>query len=261
MLLLLPFLIEQRRNTILLTVEFKFHSSTTPETFSIFAHRSTIQTPLLDIARKSIEERKRAKSRKDNIAVPSWAIEFICPEDDDPQPNPPHFIMKATHTDLMYPKSSGLKYYKLDPTKPLHTVLEGTHFVEFPTIDVWEEFNGTLIDQDGNIDMRSPPKRRRLNPKKGRKEIQGLLEGYGSSGEEDGKTRAAGFASLEGYATSDDEGDKMEAVDDSDEEDDVEVASLEPDALLSILQQVQGQRAGDDDDDDIPDWGDSEHGE
>ena len=79
-------------------------------------------------------------------------------------------------------------YYKLDPSLPLSKALHSTHFVEYPTIEVWQEFHGTIVDGNGTIihyaEEERAPKRRRLNAKAGRKAIRELVGGYGSGEDE-----------------------------------------------------------------------------
>ena len=108
-------------------------------------------------------------------------------------------------------------YYKLNPTEPLEKVLRHKQFVEFPTIEVWEDgaFTGTVVDDRGAVMHDKPdsederkPKRRKLNAKEGKKAINGLLGGYGSgSDDEDEKADEKDVMGLlAGYAGSDDEG-------------------------------------------------------
>jgi hypothetical protein len=77
--------------------------------------------------------------------------------------------------------------------KPLRDALKHMSFAEYPTIEVWEQFDGFLIDIEGSL-MQEPAdekleserraKRRKLDFMAGRKVMQGLLEGYGSGDSE-----------------------------------------------------------------------------
>lgn len=107
-------------------------------------------------------------------------------------------------------------YYKLDPTESLEKVLRHKQFVEFPTIEIWEDgsFTGTVVDDRGAVMLDSEderkPKRRKLNVKEGKKAINGLLGGYGSGSDDDEEERAEEknvMGMLAGYAGSDDDND------------------------------------------------------
>jgi hypothetical protein len=165
-------------------------------------------------------------------------------------------------------------YYRLDCAKSLAELLRHTQFVEFPTIEVWEEFRGTVVDAAGAVTQASQdddeqgraPKRRRLD-RKGGKKIAGLLGGYGSSSEDgensEGKPqpRQNGLDMLGKYEGSDDEGDgepmQEDVLVDSDAEEQVE---LDAAALFELVRKARGDenwtpKLGDDD---LVDWGDSD---
>ena len=139
----------------------------------------------------------------------------------------------------------GPAYYSFDPSQPLINLLRHTHFVEFPTIEIWEEFQGIIVDAQGVIrqsDDERQPKRRKLNPKAGRMAINGLLGDYGSEEEEQIPNM---LAALDNYAES---GDDDDGLNGSDDEGEVEI---DPTILLDLMRQAR-----DVEEDDIVDWGD-----
>ncbi|RDB23185.1 Box C/D snoRNA protein 1 [Hypsizygus marmoreus] len=268
---------EPKNHAAFLTIEFKFHppkdplapSSQLPDPpFVLLTHRNSINTSLLSLV-KSVSE--RAKARKDNPA-PQWITRFLSPDADDPDSfTLPQFVMPAQidpRSAAMIPKSQAkTAYYRFDPSKTLMGLLRNTHFVEYPTIELWEEFSGTVVDVEGAVTQQPEgeraPKRRKLSGKAGKKTISGLLGGYGSEGDEEEEKEAQnGLTLLTGYAGSDDEaslgGD--EEASDGDADEDIEI---DPAVLLELMRQAQGsekwaEHVGGDD---MVDWGDSEEDE
>jgi hypothetical protein len=231
------------------------------------------------------------KSKKEN-SIPAWVHAFVIADADDPSSFvPPLFCMSvsrlsgkvtASSPSSSSPSSSkAAAYYKLNPTMPLLTALKNLHFIEFPTIDVFEEsqFSGTIVDpegaitQEGNTGEERPAKRPKLTAQAMQKAIGGHLGDYGSDSEEEQETRKDDrMATLGDYGDSDEgeersaEGEKSPEgnVQFSDEEDEVD-----PQTLVQLLQQVQGQAMldhdglrdddnDDDDDDQEVDWGDED---
>ena len=130
-------------------------------------------------------------------------------------------------------------------------LLRHTHFVEFPTIEIWEEFQGIIVDAQGVV--RQPederqPKRRKLNPKAGRLAINGLLGEYGSEEEEQAPNI---LAALDNYAESADD----DGLNGSDDEGEVEI---DPAVFLDLLRQARDETVVEDD---IVDWGDYDSGQ
>jgi hypothetical protein len=164
---------------------------------------------------------QRAKPQKD---TPDWVKSLVCQDPDDPDSfSPPHFIMIA-HVD---PLSSlvlrdKVGYYKLDASQKLSVLLQNKHFVEYPTIEVWEEFHGTIVDAQGTIihyaEEERPPKRRRLDLRAGRKAMRGLVGGYRSDSEER-TDRENVLSMLGGYVESEGDGVEETPDEDSEEED------------------------------------------
>lgn len=215
---------------------------------------------------------ERANSKKEG-ACPDWIKSLIFPDPDDPESfTPPQCVMTAQLDPLAVVVSSSrtkAAYYRFDPSKTLGLLLRNTHFVEFPTIEIWEEFRGTVVDTQGAVTQQPEEpklKRRKLATKAGKKAITGLLGGYGSDSEEEADTQNV-MALLGGYAGSD-EDDVEEVKDrtmnmddlgdedaDGDTDDDIE---LDPAALLELMRQAQGSErwAENIGDDDLVDWGD-----
>lgn len=207
----------------------------------------------------------RTASRKEG-ACPAWVQALVVPDPDDPDAfAPPQCVIPAT----VDPLSARVKraYYKLEPSQTLGVLLRNTHFVEYPTIEVWEEFKGTLINVQGSITQTEEPrvKRRRLDLGAGKKAINGLLGGYGSDEDEQLEKQNV-LTILDDYAESDEEGEVQESAavplylgEDEDAEgvtdDEIE---LDAATLFELVHQAGGVAwesvTGDDD---TVDWGDS----
>jgi len=151
-------------------------------------------------------------------------------------------------------------FYKLDPAHKLSVLLQDKPFVEFPTIEVWEEgdpaFVGTIVDTGGGVmkyadDGERMVKRRKLDVGAGKKAIKGLLGDYGSDEEEDGV-----MAMLGEYAGSDEDVDREDGGEDVEEDEEADV-NLDPAALLELVRQAQALDA-DAGHEDLVDWGDSD---
>jgi len=163
---------------------------------------------------------------------------------------------------------SGLRshsvFYKLDPTQKLSVLLRNKQFVEFPTIEVWEEgdvgFVGTIVNSEGGVmkygdDDERQTKRRKLDVGAGKKAIHGLLGDYGSDDEDVGEKEDV-IAMLGEYAGSDEDNES----DDLDDDDEADPVNLDPAALLELVQQAQAHDAGTGAED-LVDWGDSDEDE
>ena len=214
-----------RNRTALLTLELRFHPPRDPlhsaapaPPFVLLAHRTALETPLLDALRTHVAERARAKSRD----VPAWVHALVCPDADAPDAFAPPLCVMPTALDPLaalggaHPGPGRIVrhgYYRLDASKPLGELLRGKHFVEFPTVEVWEEdaFEGTIVDDQGVVvrdaEDEPRPKRRKLSAKQAQKAISGLLGGYGSDeeGDEDADGEKTVLGLLGGYAESDED--------------------------------------------------------
>ncbi|KAJ3880209.1 hypothetical protein F5051DRAFT_324394 [Lentinula edodes] len=276
-----------KNQTAYLTIEFKFHPPQDPTSskqipsFNLLTHRNNIKNSLLSLVDEHITDR--------NI-LPLWLLELV---EEIPSPIPdtektmfspfdsliraPVLPMPPTALSITgtRPKTA---YHRVSPTEPLLTALRNTHFVEYPTLDLWSqgEFSGQLVYERGDIVSEDEPgenperraKRRKIELKAGKKAISGLLGGYGSeddSGQEEGEGvekddgRAQnGLTMLGAYADSDEET-KIEM--DSDEDEDEDVAEVSPEVLLELMRKAQSGNSWMDDskdDDDRVDWGDGD---
>jgi hypothetical protein len=246
-----------RKQTALLTIEFKFHKPPNPfapsqpceQPFILITHRNNIKSSLLTLIRSHMKTDRRNPSKKE-ISYPEWAKCLVNPDpDDDPESfTNPQCVMQAVISHQL----RGPAYYSFDPSQPLINLLRHTHFVEFPTIEVWEEFQGIIVDAQGVVrqsEDERQPKRRKLNPKAGRLAINGLLGDYGSEEEEEeeGEEEASNMlAALDNYAESGEE-----------DEDEGEV-EIDPAILLNLMRQAREKTAVEED---IVDWGDYESGQ
>lgn len=153
-------------------------------------------------------------------------------------------------------------YYSLDCTQPLEIVLRHTQFVEFPTIEVWEEFEGTIVDIQGVVQQEEqrPTKRMKVNHKTGKKALH-LLGGYGSSEEDEQEQEQESqnvLATLDQYPDSEDEGISQEDNHTGTDGDDDEL-DIDPRVLLELLRNVRERdKTWTIEDDDAVDWGDDD---
>ncbi|KAJ3788828.1 hypothetical protein GGU10DRAFT_261857 [Lentinula aff. detonsa] len=276
-----------KNQTALLTIEFKFYppqdptSSKQMPSFSFLTHRNNTKTPLLSLVANQV--RDRHKHATEQSIFPSWLLEFveeISTSDSEQTTSSPFdslirapILPTALTITGTRPKAA---YHRILPTVSLLTALRNTHFVEYPTLELWPqgEFSGIIADQhaetqahDSSEMAERRAKRRKIELKAGKKAISGLLDGYGSQDEsgqegeekaEDDRQAQSGLKMLGAYSDSDDQDGKIEV--DSDE--DVEVS---PEVLLELMRKAQGRSPWPDDskDDERVDWGDddSEGGE
>ncbi|KZT12549.1 uncharacterized protein LAESUDRAFT_718816 [Laetiporus sulphureus 93-53] len=305
-----------KNRTALLTVEFRFHpprdplapsSQASSPPFTLLTHRNALEKSLLSLLQDQMNE--RGKSKKAD-PLPSWIHSLVFPDVDVPDAfMPPTCVMRTpldplsslkTRTGYGAPRPGHIiceGYYKLDPSQSLGANLKHKNFVEFPTIEVWEDgiFHGTIVDHQGIVlhgDEEPQPKRRKLSAKAGKKAITGLLTGYGSD-DEDGREKEEQnvLDLLGGYAGSDDDADTQrepnsgppgnantlgddEAYDDGLCDEDAEGETddefqAEPEDIATLLEQLRqagalrDPRAASalpgfaDGDDEEVDWGDS----
>ena len=216
--------------------------------FILITHKNNIKSSLLTLIRSHMKTDRRNHSKKEG-SYPEWAKCLVNPDpDDDPESfTNPQCVMQA----LTSHQLRGPAYYSFDPSQPLINLLRHTHFVEFPTIEIWEEFQGIIVDGQGVVrqsEDERQPKRRKLNPKAGRMAINGLLGDYGS--EEDEEQIPNMLAALGNYAESGEDDDGLNGSDDEGE------VKIDPTILLDLMRQAR-----DVEEDDIVDWGDYDSGQ
>ncbi|KAE9406013.1 hypothetical protein BT96DRAFT_915735 [Gymnopus androsaceus JB14] len=297
-----------KNQTANLTIEFRFYPprESKQSSFTLFTHRNNLNLSLLSIIRNQVQERrnlelKKAKGKQKanaeaeaeeqsvNSFFPPWLLQLVeeipmtsstTPiSQDDTMFSPFDSFIRAPISPISLtitgtrPKAA---FHRVIPTEPLLAALRNTHFVEFPTLELWPqgEFSGVVADQDaethsqgmfgmgqqlvyerGDLVESSKDVERRAKRRKDRSEswqeaISGLLGGYRSNDESDQEEEKEevsnnGLSLLGGYADSDEEdGGKLE---DSDEEEEVE---------LSHEAIVAGRMTGKEDE--RMDWGDED---
>lgn len=262
-----------RKRTAFLTVEYSIHPSpgldTSPndaqEPYTLLTHRNNFDLSLRDLFQSQISQRTRKKS---GANLPAWVKTLALPHPDIPDAFiPPEFFIRAP-LDPLSGQSQKFAFIKLDSERKLSTLLRNKHFVEFPTIEVWEEgaFHGVLFDGVGTFESQGgqrPIKRRRLDVTKGRAAIAGLLGGYGS---EDGEVDTA-LAKLGEYEGSENEQPTTEeeeeadtdtdGVTEDDDEDEEPEATVDPETLLAMVREAQRRQGVDGECEEI-DWGESD---
>lgn len=229
--------------------------------------------PLLTLLRNKVTNSSIHNNSPTSEAPPSWINSFVHPDPEDPESfNPPQCLMSA-QVDLNTGLRSQSAFYKLNPNEKLSVLLRTAPFVEFPTIEIWEEgdddFKGTIVDAQGSVtryadthlDERKA-KRRKLDISRGKKAIKGLLSGYGSDDDGEGGTAEGGAMTLLGGYTGseDEEEDDLDADAEGEDDDDVdgdENIYLGPAALIELVRQAQALDARTPDED-LLDWGDSD---
>ncbi|KAH9482418.1 hypothetical protein JR316_0004518 [Psilocybe cubensis] len=276
---------DTKNQTALLTIEFKFHKPMDPFSpspqeplppFTILTHRNNISSPLLTLLRSHLPERGTTKKE---TATPIWARRLIFPDPDDPEAfTNPQCVMVAQVDPLTLRRAnldskSKKVFHSLDPTKPLLESLKNTQFVEYPTIEIWEEFSGTIIDTQGILkqdEEERPVKRRKMSRKAGKMAIAGLLGEYGSEDEDElaKEEPKSVLAALGDYVDSEEgeednmdeaklvEGDALEDVDLDELSDDLEgEVQVDPAVLLELMRAARGGEWVPEGDDAV-DWGD-----
>lgn len=263
-----------KNKTALFTVEFKFHPPPDPlagpaepqdQPFVLLTHRNPIDKTLLATLQSQVAD--RSKSKKGEPVTP-WLKPLVIPEPNAPDAfTPPTCVMRTSLDPLASLSAHGSTnprpghiicegYYQLDPAQTLASVLKHKSFVEFPTIEIWEDgaFHGAIVDDQGALlgDTEEPrQKRQKLSAGESRKAMSGLLGGYGS--EEDGEDAEERniMDLLGGYAGSDDdeEGQQAEPApmaseddglgdEDAEGETDDELEA-QPEDLVALLEQLR----------------------
>jgi len=260
-----------RHQKAMLTIEFKFYkpkdhlapsSQPVPPPLTLLTHRNDMNNSLISLLRSHIPH--GGKSKK--VGHPEWVRQLVHPDPDDPDPfaNPQCVMVAPLDPTSSAGHQKKKAHYSFDASKPLVDVLVNTHFVEFPSIEVWSEFLGMVIDAQGVMQQQEtrPSKRRKLNSKAGKQAIVDLLGGYGSESEDEGPRNV--LDALGDYAGSDEENeandardaDNISVVGFSDDECDMEV---DPAALVELMRSVRGEGPWTADvDEEAVDWGDAD---
>ncbi|KAF9475931.1 hypothetical protein BDN70DRAFT_996063 [Pholiota conissans] len=269
-----------KNQTALLTIEFKFYKPKDPLApssqpaelpFVLITHRNNIANSVMSLLRSHIHD--QTSSKKDSL-LPEWVKHMVYPAPEDPEAfSNPQCIM-AAQLDPITLRNMRLKKasYSLDPGQSLNAVLRHMEFVEYPTIEVWEEYTGTIVDIQGIMQQREDegaPKRRKLNPKVGKAILGGLLGGYGSDDEDEQPEVPNALMNLGEYAGSDEddertsasqtkgEGIELQGVDvDLDGLSDDDDKDIDPAVLLELLKAAGGRKIALEDDEDLVDWDD-----
>lgn len=269
--LILPY---RRKRTVFLTVEYIIHSplaidastNNEEEPCTLLTHRNNFDLSLRDLFQTQILQRTKGKARTD---LPSWVKTLALPHPDIPDAfTPPQFFIRAP-LGLLPGQREKFGFIMMDGERKLSALLRNKQFVEFPTIEVWEEgaFRGVLLDDAGAIESRGGQnlaKRPKLDVTKGRAAIAGLLGGYGSEDDEEADTAlnrlgdyAGSDAENEQATTSEADTDGSAEDDDEDDDDEELDAAVDPEMLLAMVQESQRQHGEDGEYDDV-DWGESD---
>jgi hypothetical protein len=258
-----------------LTVEYNIHPprtldaspNDTQEPYTLLTHRNNFDIPLRDLFQSQISQRATGKSHTN---LPTWVKTLALPHPDVPDTfTPPQFLIRVP-LDSLSGQSEKFGHIKLEGEHKLSTLLRNKQFVEFPTIEVWEEgsFHGVLLDAFGAFKLqgeRRLAKRRKLDVTKGRAAMAELLGGYGS---EDGDEADTALTRLGEYDGSDAENEKPTTLkesdtdgppdgSDSDEENPEATTVPDPAALLAMVQEARRRDEEDGDYEEV-DWGESD---
>ena len=249
-----------RNQTALLTIEFKFHKPLNPLTppsqtheppFTLLTHKNNIKLSLLTLLRSHMNTDGRDRSRKESL-YPEWTKSLINPDSDDDSETftNPQCVMQAL---VLHQLRGSHAYYSFDPSQSLTNLLRHTYFVEFPTIEIWEDFKGTIVDTQGVVKQpedERQPKRKKMNPKAGRLAINDLLGDYGSEDDKPEEEAPNVLAALDNYAESGEDDVDMGSDDEGE-------AELDPTILLELVRQARGDEPWAVEDD-MVDWGDGQ---
>jgi hypothetical protein len=163
---------------------------------------------ILNELKREVEESKGEREYKSGLGklLSNRLAAYARPAASTPTPSPLKRKKAPYPPGFKFPKV----YYALDSEKTLLDTLRHTTFVEYPTIEVYEEgderLGGCLFVQPGKLGVQggvvrgatvgvvaaplgngiSPQrKRRKLNPKEAKEKIKGLIGDYGSDSEEE----------------------------------------------------------------------------
>ncbi|KAH9999780.1 hypothetical protein BJV77DRAFT_1063968 [Russula vinacea] len=256
----------ERRTLNQSTWDSKYTPNDAQEPYTILTHRNNFDLPLRDLFQSQIIERTKRKT----VDMPTWVKTLALPHPDIPDVfTPPQFFIRAPLNSLSG-QHEKFGYIMLDSERKFSTLLRNKHFVEFPTIEVWEEgaFRGVLFDGVRTFRTQGgqrPTKRQRLDVTKGRAAISGLLGGYGSEDDDEADTALTRLGEYEGsdaenvQPTTSEEGntDTDGLAEDDDDDEGEPGAMVDPATLLAMVQEAQ-RRHGEDGEDEEVDYGESD---
>ena len=196
-----------------------------------------------------MSERTKGKGRAE---LPTWVKTLALPHPDVPDTfTPPQFFIRAP-LDLLSGQRERVGFIKLNGEQKLSSLLRNKQFVEFPTIEVWEEgaFRGVLLDEFGTLGLQReqrPVKKRKLNAVRGRAAIVGLLGDYGSEDSDEADTALTKLGEYEESGAENEQltseeghSDALSEDGDDDNEGGLEV-TVDPATLLAMVQAACGR--------------------
>ncbi|KAF8272525.1 hypothetical protein EI94DRAFT_1566131 [Lactarius quietus] len=198
---------DTKRKVAFLTVEYNIHPSPSLDAnpnennapYILLTHRNNFNLPLRDLFQSRVSERTKGKGRAE---LPTWVKTLALPHPDVPDTfTPPQFFIRSP-LDLLSAQRERFGFIKLRGEQKLSSLLRNKQFIEFPTIEVWEEgtFHGVLLDESGTLGLQReqrPAKKRKLNATQGRATIAGLLGDYGSEDSDEADTALAKLGEYE----------------------------------------------------------------
>ncbi|KAI9466921.1 hypothetical protein BJY52DRAFT_32492 [Lactarius psammicola] len=254
---------DPKRKVAFLTVEYNIHPSpsldanpsenSVQESYILLTHRNNFDLSLRDLFQSRVSERTKGKGRAE---LPTWVKTLALPHPDVPDTfTPPQFFIRAS-LDLLSGQHERIGFIKLNGEQKLSSLLRNKQFVEFPTIEVWEEgaFRGVLLDESGTFGLQrgqKPAKRRKLNATEGRAAIAGLLGDYGSEDSDEADTALTKLGEYEEsgaeneQSTTSEEGHTDALSDDGDDDDGGSEVIVDPATLLAMVQEAQGRNEED----------------
>jgi hypothetical protein len=150
--------------------------------YTLLTHRNNFDLPLRDLFQSQISQRTKAKARAD--PPPTWVKTLALPHPDVPDAfTPPQFFIRAP-LDLLSGQSEKFGFIKLDGERRLSALLRDKQFVEFPTIEVWEEgaFRGVLCDGAGAFELRGGRDQQKGEGSTSPKAVRPSLDYWGATG-------------------------------------------------------------------------------
>jgi len=233
--------------------------------YILLTHRNNFNLPLRDLFQSRVSERTKGKGRAE---LPTWVKTLALPHPDVPDTfTPPQFFIRSP-LDLLSAQRERFGFIKLHGEQKLSSLLRNKKFIEFPTIEVWEEgtFHGVLLDESGTLGLQReqrPAKKRKLNATQGRATIAGLLGDYGSEDSDEADTALAKLGEYEESSaeneqlTTSEEGHTDALSEGGDDDEGGAEVVVDPATLLAMVQEARGQSEEDIEYDKV-DWEDTD---